>query len=210
MSKSISAESSIAQTKRNWLPTVLTWHWVSSAIALCGIVLFSITGITLNHSADIPAQTRLTTIEQQLPTELVDALINADSSVLPNDVEAWLQSEHGITLQDASMEWSEYEIYASSQSPGADAWLSIELPQGFLIYEHTDRGWIAYLNDLHKGRHTGAAWNWYIDILALACLVFSLTGFVVLCIHAKERHAVWPITFAGLLVPVLLALLFIH
>src|SRR3546814_1996679 len=51
----------------------------------------------------------------------------------------------------------------------------------------TDRGWIAYLNDLHKGRHTGAAWSWFLDLFAVACLVFSLTGLVLLQMHAGQR-----------------------
>jgi len=41
--------------------------------------------------------------------------------------------------------------------PGGDAWLSIETDSGVLLYERTERGWISYLNDLHKGRNTGIA-----------------------------------------------------
>lgn len=210
MNNHSSTDEISTSVKRSWLPTLLMWHWVSSAVALFGIVLFSITGITLNHSADIPAQTSTTNIEAQLPGEVVEALNQSNQQSLPSELLVWLEKEHAITINSELVEWSEFEIYTSAQGPGSDEWLSIELPQGFLTYEHTDRGWIAYLNDLHKGRHTGDAWKWYIDILAVACLVFSLTGFAVLSIHAKERNGVWPITFTGLLVPVLIALLFIH
>ncbi len=41
--------------------------------------------------------------------------------------------------------------------PGGDAWLSVERDSGAISYEITDRGWIAYLNDLHKGRKPGTA-----------------------------------------------------
>ena len=43
---------------------------------------------------------------------------------------------------------------------------------------------IAWLNDLHKGRHTGEAWSWFIDIFAVACLVFAGTGLFLLLLAA--------------------------
>ena len=84
------------------------------------------------------------------------------------------------------------------------------LETGELEYESTDRGWIAYLNDLHKGRHTGSAWSLFIDLFAVACIVFSLSGLLLLLRHAGGRPGTWPLVGLGLLLPVLLALLFIH
>ncbi len=79
-----------------------------------------------------------------------------------------------------------------------------------MLYERTDRGWIAYLNDLHKGRNTGTAWSWFIDLFAVASLVFCLTGLVLLQLHARHRPMTWPVTGMGLVIPLLLALYFIH
>ena len=93
---------------------------------------------------------------------------------------------------------------------GGDAWLSIDLASGDIEYERTDRGWISYLNDLHKGRNTGLAWSWFLDVFAVACLVFSLTGLVLLKLHAGNRAATWPMVGLGIVIPVVLALLFIH
>ena len=39
-----------------WLKTLHEWHWVSSAICLVGMILFSITGFTLNHAGQIEAR----------------------------------------------------------------------------------------------------------------------------------------------------------
>lgn len=44
----------------------------------------------------------------------------------------------------------------------------------------TDYGWVARLNDLHKGRHSGEAWKWLIDASALLMLVFILSGVALL------------------------------
>ena len=47
-----------AQQQRRgfWLRTLHSWHWISSAICLVAMLLFAITGITLNHSAAIEAK----------------------------------------------------------------------------------------------------------------------------------------------------------
>jgi hypothetical protein len=66
------------------------------------------------------------------------------------------------------------------------------------------------LNDLHKGRHTGAAWQIFIDVLAGACLVFTITGLVLLQTHASKRPATWPLVTFGMLVPILLMLFLVH
>ena len=95
-------------------------------------------------------------------------------------------------------EWSADEVYLSLPRPGGDAWLSIDRASGAVEYERTDRGWIAYLNDLHKGRNTGAAWRWFIDIFALACLVFCITGlFLLQTACAPARASTWPLVGAG-------------
>ena len=102
------------------------------------------------------------------------------------------------------------EINLSMPRPGGDAWLRIDRATGAVAYESTDRGWISYLNDLHKGRHAGVAWRWFIDIFAAASLIFSITGLLILKFHAASRPSTWPMVGLGFVVPALLALLLIH
>ncbi len=107
-------------------------------------------------------------------------------------------------------EWSGDEIYVSLPRPGGDAWVSLALDSGEVQYEKTTRGWVSYLNDLHKGRNTGRAWSLFLDVFAAACLIFSITGLFLLKLHAGGRMATWPLVGLGLVAPLLLALLFIH
>src|SRR5690606_20652899 len=85
--------------------------------------------------------------------------------------------------------------------PGRDAWLAIDRAGGTVEYERTDRGWVSYLNDLHKGRNAGPAWGWFIDVFALACVVFTVTGLLLLQMHARQRPTTWPWVGLGLVVP---------
>jgi hypothetical protein len=191
---------------------LMQWHWISSAICLVGMVLFAVTGITLNHSGAIEAAPQRTTATLTLPDDVRQRLAadSADDAPLPAHVRRWLGRELGRHVPARAAEWSPDEIYLVLPQPGGDAWLAIDRHSGELEYEHTDRGLVAYLNDLHKGRNTGTAWSWFIDLFAVACLVFSLTGLFILALHARQRAGVWPLVSLGAVLPALLALLFIH
>jgi hypothetical protein len=195
-----------------WMRHLLQWHWISSAICLVGMLMFSFTGITLNHSGSIEAAPQRNSETRTLPAELLGQLAagNAAEAPLPTDVRRWIGRELGRHVPAFDAEWSDDEIYLALPRPGGDAWLAIDRASGELEYELTDRGTVAWLNDLHKGRNTGAAWSWFIDLFAVACLVFSLTGLFILAMHARQRASVWPLVSLGALLPALLILLFMH
>lgn len=199
-----------------WLKHLHQWHWVSAAACLIAMVLFSITGFTLNHATAITAKPQVTMTVVELPPALLDALRaeagndgDADRA-LPAATTRWLREEIGVRVGGGKAEWSEDEIYVSLPRPGGDAWLTIDLAGGEVTHELTDRGWISYLNDLHKGRNTGAAWSLFIDVFAFATLVFAVTGLFLLKMHATHRPATWPMVALGLVLPLLIAILFIH
>lgn len=203
--------SSSSQRRAYWLKTLHTWHWISSALCLLGMLLFAVTGLTLNNASHIDSKAQVVTRHAQLPPNVLQSLTTAaGADALPGRARDWLLRELDADVRRARPEWSADEVYISLPRAGGDAWLSIDLGSGEIEYERTDRGWIAYLNDLHKGRYTGLAWSWFLDVFAVACLVFSLTGLVLLKMHAGHRAATWPMVGLGVVIPVVLALLFIH
>ncbi|MCB1561006.1 MAG: PepSY-associated TM helix domain-containing protein [Xanthomonadales bacterium] len=202
-----------AQQRRGfWLRTLHQWHWVSAALCLVGMLLFAITGITLNHAARIEASPAVDNRQATLPAELLAALPTdiEGRATLPPPLSDWLRDEMGVRVGPREAESSADEVYVSMPGPGADAWLAIQREDGAVEFERTDRGWIAYFNDLHKGRNSGAAWSWFIDLFAIACIVFTVTGLFLLQMHARQRRMTWPYVGLGLVIPLLLALLFIH
>lgn len=195
-----------------WLKQLHMWHWMSSAISLIGLLLFAITGFTLNHAADIEGAPRVAERSAQLPATLLEALAAADPAdgkgALPTPVAAWVEANFPVRAGEA--EWSADEVYMAAPRPGGDAWVAIDRATGAATAEITDRGWISYLNDLHKGRNSGGAWSLFIDIFAFACLVFALTGLVLLQLHSAKRKSTWPLVGAGVAIPAAIAILFIH
>ena len=194
-----------------WLGTLRQWHWISSALCLAGMLLFAVTGITLNHANQISAKPLIVTLDTALPKPLLAELqLAATQQQLPSSVHNWLEQQLKQSINPTHAEWSSNELYLALPRPGGDGWFSIDLDSGELLYESTDRGWIAYFNDLHKGRNSGAAWSWFIDIFAGICVLFSFTGLWLLTRQTKMRPSTWPVTLAGLVIPVLIMLLFIH
>lgn len=210
------AELSAGVRRAALLKTLLKLHWISSAICLLGIVLFSVTGITLNHASQIEARPLTVQQKMHLPVAQLTVLQRArqaSSSArqgLPAEITQWLALSLKLDLTDASVEWSDDEIYIPLPRPGGDAWLRVSLEDGEIEYEITDRGWVSWLNDLHKGRHTGGVWSLFIDVFAIGCLIFSISGLLILKLHATQRLSTWPLVGLGVLIPALLALMFIH
>lgn len=195
--------------------TMHLWHWISAAVCFAALILFTITGITLNHAAAIGATPEVITREAQLNAPQLALLAGADPEAvagadLPEPLRDWLAAEFGFDARRASAEWSDEELYLSAPGPGRDAWVTLDRASGQARFEATDRGWLAYFNDLHKGRNTGLVWSIFIDVVAAACLFFALTGLVLLWIQARQRRSTWPLVTGGVGLVVVLMIFFAH
>ncbi|WP_370449655.1 PepSY-associated TM helix domain-containing protein [Novosphingobium sp. LASN5T] len=189
-----------------------TWHWISAAVSLVGMFLFAITGITLNHASSISAEPKVVSRQAMLPPALrgvLEAGARKDAPV-PEPVAASLVGLVGLDVRGHAAEWNDDEVYVALPGPGRDAWVSIDRQTGEVTSERTDRGWVSYFNDLHKGRNAGAGWFWFIDVFAAACVIFTLTGLLLLQLHARHRPSTWPLVALGTAIPLVIALFFIH
>lgn len=207
-------KSAAAQHRRSfWLKQLHQWHWISAAVSLIGMLLFAITGITLNHAGQIEAEPKVVSRKATLPPELLAVLAKGPEEgkhPLPVQLEPFLDEAVGADVAGREGEWSADEVYVALARPGGDAWVSIDRETGAVEHEKTTRGAISLLNDLHKGRNTGTAWSWFIDIFAVACVIFTITGLILLQFHARARPLTWPLVGLGLVAPILLVILFVH
>ncbi len=196
-----------------WLKELHRWHWISAGLSLAGMLLFAITGVTLNHAAQIPAEPVTVQTTATLPTPLLERLADFPEETtdpVSDTLARWVQTELKVSIAGKPTETAPDEIYVALKGPGADGWVTIDRASGEAVRETTTRGWVAYLNDLHKGRDTGVVWYWFIDVFAAACIVFAITGLTLLWLHAKNRASTWPLVGLGIAIPVIIALIFIH
>jgi hypothetical protein len=207
-------KSAADQHRRSfWLKQLHQWHWISAAVSLVGMMLFAITGITLNHAGQIEAQPKVVSRKAELPADLLALLAKGPEEgkrPLPVQLEPFLDKAVGADVAGREGEWSSSEVYVALARPGGDAWLSIDRETGAVEHEKTTRGAVSLLNDLHKGRNSGKAWAWFIDVFAVACVIFTVTGLILLQFHARARPLTWPLVALGLAGPVVLIILFVH
>jgi len=194
-----------------WKGQLRTWHWISSALCLAGLLLFAVTGFTLNHASSIEAQPRTETREIALSPALLAMIAKARNGVpLEADVADAFERETNVTVAGRDAEVSDGEINIDLAAPGVDSYITVDTAAGTASYERIHRGTIAVLNDLHKGRDAGPVWAVFIDVIAVACVIFSLTGLGLLWVHARGRSLTWPLTTLGLVLPAILFILFVH
>lgn len=196
-----------------WLKQLHNWHWISAAVSLIGMLMFALTGVTLNHAASIPAGPKIEDRAATLAPSLLRLLKpspKATDSPMPAPIADAVSRAVGLDPAGRPAEWSDGEVYVAMPRPGGDAWVSVDRTNGAIKAEVTRQGWISLLNDLHKGRNTGLAWRLFIDAFALAAILFTVTGLLLLQFHARHRKKTWPLVSLGLVVPVIVALIFIH
>ncbi len=193
-----------------WRNQLRQWHWISSALCLTGLLLFAVTGFTLNHASQIEAKPKTIHVEKTLPSADAQALKSlTDKHPLPASLRAAVRSLTGVDVGTVAAQVQDGEIYIDLTTPGVDSAVTIE-DDGHLTYERTDRGLIAVLNDLHKGRHAGPAWALFIDLIAIACVIFAVTGLGLLWLYEKNRRITWPLVAFGILLPFIVFMIFVH
>ncbi|HBT0298416.1 TPA: hypothetical protein MA014_005406, partial [Klebsiella pneumoniae] len=132
MSRPASSTVQQQQNRGFWLRTLHQWHWISSAVCLIGMLLFAVTGLTLNHAAKIEAKPEVQNQHLELPAELLGQLGTREdgNAPIPRPARQWLDTQLGIAIGGRPAEWSAEEIYLSLPRPGGDAWLSIDRETG--------------------------------------------------------------------------------
>jgi len=70
----LAAISERKKRRVNWLRQLYQWHWISSGICLIGMVLFALTGLTLNHAGQIEARPVVVGKDATLPPAIVARL----------------------------------------------------------------------------------------------------------------------------------------
>jgi hypothetical protein len=162
-------------------------HIYGSMLGLVALLFFSLTGITLNHpdwtfggvrrQEEVAGALELAWVRAELPEERVGRL----------EVVEHLRRRHGVRGAVEEFRLDDREVLVAFKGPGysADAFVDRETGAYRLIVVR--EGAVALLNDLHKGRHTGRAWAWVIDLSAVVMALIAATGLALLLYLRRRR-----------------------
>ena len=190
----------VGRADQSWhRPIVRVTRWLHVYLSMLGlavIVFFSVTGITLNHpdwfgsaaaaSRSDEGQVDVTWVDVDAPG--VDST-SPEAGTLAVDklaVVEHLRSAHGIRGAVSDFTIDERECVVIFKGPGYSADAFIDRTTGQYTLTETMLGWVAVINDLHKGRDTGRIWSLVIDVSAFLTAIASLTGLILLC-YAHRR-----------------------
>ena len=153
------------------------WHGYLSAFAFLALIFFSATGLILNHperTENLGAQTHER--EFRLPTE---ALETAAASEDPSAALTVLLNEQIQLLgKFSSGEVSDGEALLRFEGPKGSTDAFIELETGSATVTIRRSPAAVVLNNLHRGKNSGAVWQSAIDISAVVILALSLVGYI--------------------------------
>ncbi len=157
-------------------------HIYLSMFGLAAILFFGATGLTLNHPDWFFAGKETTTTAEGAidPKWLRAAASSGDPMTVSRfEIVEQLRSRDGVRGA-AEFTVDESQCLVTFKGPGYSADATIDRETGKYEVNQTSHGFLAVINDLHKGRDTGASWSVLIDVSAVLTTLVSLTGLVLL------------------------------
>ncbi|MEY4384058.1 MAG: hypothetical protein RI995_1600 [Bacteroidota bacterium] len=160
-------------------------HIYVSMVSFVIVLFFSVTGLTLNHLDWFPEKNIVTELKGKLPVSWVN---NPDTSKVQKlEIVESLRSNQQVKGLVNDFRMDESEISISFQGPGYTADVYINRQTGNFELSTNEMGFVAVVNDLHKGRDTSNSWKLLIDISAIFLIFISLTGLILLLYLKKRR-----------------------
>ena len=173
---------------RREIAIVSRWLHIYLSMASFGVVLFfAVTGLTLNHPDWFAGREKTVQRHGVAQASLLHAN-NPDGADKLGLVELFRNREH---VQGALSDFrvDDQQISISFRAPGYTADAFIDRTTGKYDLTEVRNGFIAVINDLHKGRDAGKVWSAVIDISAIFLTLVSLTGLILIWFVYKRRTA---------------------
>ncbi len=161
---------------------VARWLHIYLSMAAFGILFFfAVTGLTVNHVEWFQSQQRTMTAKGTVDRKWLG------DNVQKLEIVERLRRNHAIraAVSDFRVDDSQCEI--SFKGPGYEADIFVDRGTGKYDLTETRNGFVAVMNDLHKGRDAGHVWGVLIDISAIVMTLVSVTGMALIFFLPKRR-----------------------
>jgi uncharacterized protein len=159
----------------------LLLHIYTSMAGFTLVLLFAVSGLTLNHQDFGWGDPKTSMSILDLPISL---LAKPDKTAIGNQLKGAL----GIGSQVTDYHEDPDQIQVTFAVPGKRTVVTIHRADGKSEVESETRGFLGKIDDLHKGFDSGRLWYWIIDISAVILIISSLTGMItLLALRARRR-----------------------
>ncbi|MGH1470684.1 MAG: PepSY-associated TM helix domain-containing protein [Cellvibrionaceae bacterium] len=207
------------QTKANkiWRKTASYSRVIHIYLSTCLftlLILFCITGIVLNHLDWLDGTSNDGRAEEILPKEFLTAAESKENQRLSDmsleGVKKILNDKYQLSAV-SSIEYDDDigEIILDYKIPGGYASAVIDTNENIILIDYRQGSAWSIMSDLHKGRHSGVAWSWVIDISAALMVLFSITGLIILFQNKKHRMKAFVFAIAGTVTPIIIYVFFV-
>lgn len=169
------------QINRKFLAFCRTIHIYLTMLGLFVMLLFGITGFTVNHEDWFGATTpHPTDVDGTTPLELIT---KNDQLRIVEHLRTTFKIHGAMTSFDALEE----SLSIGFKEPGQVWEVEIEKSTGKTSVHSEAFNFIAMINNLHRGRYSGESWKWVIDISAILIVIACFTGVVLWMVLPKRR-----------------------
>jgi hypothetical protein len=151
------------------------------------LFFFAVTGLTLNHQQWFARQQKTFQYKGAMDRKWLRSA--SAGGVEKLEVVEYLRARHKISGAMAEFRVDDGQASVSFKGPGYTADVFVDRDSGAYDVTETKMGLAAILNDLHKGRDSGRAWNWLIDASAVFMTLVSASGIVLLLFLQKRRYS---------------------
>lgn len=176
----VSAPRRVPKWKRQ-LASVSRWlHIYLSMVSFGVLFFFAVTGLTLNHTDWFSGAQRTVQVKGTLDTALLKGAVDKLAVV------EQFRKAHHVSGALSDFRVDDGQCSVSFKGPAYTADIFVDRATGSYDLTETRMGFVALLNDLHKGRDSGKAWGVVIDLSAVLMTLVSLSG-LILVFYLQKR-----------------------
>lgn len=183
--REVPARQPAAPRNPAWKRKIAQWarwlHIYLSMVSFAILFFFAVTGLTLNHQQWFAKQQKTAQYKGRLDPKWLAG--NVDKL----EIVEYLRSHYRVSGAVNEFRVDEGQASVSFKAPGYEASVFIDRQTGAYDITETKMGLTAVLNDLHKGRDSGKAWGWLIDLSAVFMTFVSVSG-IVLLLYLRMRR----------------------
>lgn len=194
--KVVRKDSGKGKAKKRFAGLSRWLHIYLSMVSFTILLFFAVSGLTLNHADWFTTGKELVTKDSGM-VNLKWIKVADTSKINKLQVVEFLRNKHEVKGSLSDFRIEDQELSLTFNGPGYIADAFIDRETGKYELSVTRMGVVAVINDLHKGRDSGKAWSWVIDISAVLMTLVSISGIILICFIKKKRLSGFVIAAAG-------------